>query len=193
MRQFENYKYINDTFGEYSSFSGADIKAFIFVPQEKKGRLFAELQTISISSHREIVPVRRLGETAVKDYSRGSRTIAGSLIFSILNKDVFDQFSKTQDSGEVDNYDLPIYTDKLPPFNITITAVNEFRASARTGVFGVRIVDYGMTMSINDLITESTYSYVARYMKPLTDSSDYGLEGSESVGCVCASDLMRTG
>lgn len=164
----------------YNSFAGNDIKAFISVPIEEDGKpatknkLLGDIQTISISSHRELGPVRRLGETAIKDYSLGTRTIAGSLIFAVLDQDVFAGFIKTrgaQNSADRDRYDLPLYADKLQPFNIAITCSNEFGAVAQMGVIGVQIVNFGMTMSIDDLLTEATYSYVAKYLRPLEKGS----------------------
>ena len=55
----------------------------------------------------------------------------------------------------------------LPPFDIVITFFNEYGIGAKMKIFGVTIVDEGQTLSIDDLITEQTYTYMARGIQPL--------------------------
>ena len=77
-----------------TGFSGADIKASVTItPERSKSpgqqalKTFAELQTITITSHRGAGAVRCLGESHVRDYTRGTRTFGGTLVFSVLEKD----------------------------------------------------------------------------------------------------------
>lgn len=83
-------------------FSGTDIKAVIRLPAYKKGhkRFNSEgifqlgtLQTISISTYNSKTPVKSLGFKAPLAIARGSRTIAGTMIFNQLNTHVFDDES----------------------------------------------------------------------------------------------------
>jgi uncharacterized protein (UPF0333 family) len=44
---------------------------------------------------------------------------------------------------------------------------NEYGLAAKMKIYGVTIVDEGGTMSVDDLITEQTYTYMARGIQPL--------------------------
>ena len=55
----------------------------------------------------------------------------------------------------------------LPPFDIVLTFFNEYGLAAKMKIYGVTIVDEGQTMSVDDLITEQTYTYMARGLQPL--------------------------
>lgn len=58
-------------------------------------------------------------------------------------------------------------SDMLPPFDIILSFQNESGAFSKMKILGVTIVDEGTTMSVDDLITESTYTYMARGIEPL--------------------------
>jgi hypothetical protein len=70
--------------------------------------------------------------------------------------------------------------DMLPPFDIVLTFFNEYGLGGKMKIYGVTIVDEGQTMSVDDLITEQTYTFMARGIQPLL-SMDYDpmLLGSE--------------
>lgn len=169
----------------YTSFSGADIKCAIYIPPQyvdpgfgaqadymfSSGgalKIFAELQTITISSARTIDPVRVLGSAAPVGWTRGARTVAGSMIFTDIIRDAFANVlvKGRNDSGS--KYEF--FVDQMPPFNIIITALNEYGMQATRALIGITLVNYGTTYSIDDLITESTYSYVARTVTPFMPS-----------------------
>lgn len=165
--------------GDWQSFSGTDIKAFIYLPSISKNvlnndaapktKLFAELQTLSISSTRSVSPVRVLGRSNPKAYTRGARTIAGTLVFAHVNR---DPFQEVYDEDILENTvysSSSLVSDQLPPFTIVLTAANEKGAVAVQAIHGVTLVNYGTTYSIDDLYTELVYSYVATDMTTLTD------------------------
>lgn len=156
-----------------ASFSGCDIRAGIFVPRGKSSnndefKEFAELQTLALSSHRGTSPVRCLGEHWAREYSRGSRTHAGTLVFSVLQNDVFQDLLSL---GQHESY-TPFTTvsDQIPPFTITVSAVNELGQEAAMVIYGVVLLDTGMTLSIDDIFTESSYSFVAKWASPFVDT-----------------------
>lgn len=65
----------------YTSFSGADIKCVV-------GRvMIMELQGISYSVTREKAPIYTMGSPDPRSFSRGKRGIAGSMIFTIFDRD----------------------------------------------------------------------------------------------------------
>lgn len=149
----------------YNSYSGTDIVAMIVIPNEDKPLLLGELQTISYSIHRENTPVRTLGHTNVRGFVRGPRTIAGSLIFYQFNQYAF--YRLRQYMGQM-RYDLFPLADMLPPFHIVLSFSNEYGSFSKMKIYGVTIVDEGGTMSIDDLVSEQTFTYMARGIQPLT-------------------------
>jgi len=77
----------------YTSFSGADIVAVVH------NKVVGELQGISYSVTREKVPIYTMGSPDPRSFSRGKRGIAGSMVFTVFNKDVFQDFVGATDSN----------------------------------------------------------------------------------------------
>jgi len=161
----------------YNSFSGVDIQAAVYVPDTDAHdplrpkditlgnlKVFGELQTLTVSSFRGVAPVRRLGESWPRTYAKGSRTLAGSMVFSVLERDVWSHLYKMDRSER--RTSSPFFVDQLPPFNITITAANEQGHVCTQAILGVTITNFGTTYSVEDLLVESTYSYVAEAITP---------------------------
>ena len=166
--------YWSNAYGTFNSFSGADIVAYIHIPpQSLKGDelvgpyqdsepvvgVLGSLQTISYSTFRDVQPVRTLGKTHAAGYTRGPRTIAGTLIWTVLDQYVLAEALK---HSYTDNYDpSTILIDQIPPFNIIITFNNEYGDVATMGIYGIRMINEGATFSVDDMITEQTNTYVA--------------------------------
>lgn len=166
------------------SFSGADAVATIIIPViGKDGNIdgsgdvitLGELQTLSYSIHRENSPIRTLGHVNVKGFVKGGRTIAGSLIFTVFNEYAFYRIKQFKEYlSRKKGFFAPL-ADMLPPFDIVITFFNEYGMGAKMKLYGVTIVDEGQTLSIDDLITEQTYTYMARGIQPLIKMPDDAL------------------
>lgn len=60
------------------------------------------------------------------------------------------------------------YADQIPPFDITITMVNDAGDAAFCVIGGVQLVNEGWGYTIDDLVSEVAYTYVARGITPLT-------------------------
>jgi hypothetical protein len=158
------------------SFAGVDISATIVVPaidratgtiNEADVLEMAELQTISYSIHRENAPIRTLGHVNPRGFIKGGRTIAGSLIFTVFNEYAFYRIKEfRQMMAETGLFFAPL-ADMLPPFDIVLSFFNEYGLGAKMKIYGVTIVDEGGTMSVDDLITEQTYTFMARGIQPL--------------------------
>lgn len=71
----------------YNSYSGADIVATM-TPLGGKPIVFGSIQTISYSIFRPMTPVFALGKINAQGVTRGQRTIAGSLIFTVFDRHV---------------------------------------------------------------------------------------------------------
>lgn len=173
------------------SFAGVDINATIVVPaiDRETGTVnsvdvleMAEVQTISYSIHRENSPIRTLGHVNPRGFVKGGRTIAGSLIFTVFNEYAFYRIKEfRQIMSETGLFFAPL-ADMLPPFDIVLSFFNEYGLSAKMKIYGVTIVDEGGTMSVDDLITEQTYTFMARGIQPLinTENDPMMLEDSEA-------------
>lgn len=163
------------------SFAGTDITATMVIPNIDRvagtvGSMdvleLAEVQTISYSIHRENAPVRTIGHVNPRGFVKGGRTIAGSLIFTVFNEYAFYRIKEyRQIMAETGLFFAPL-ADMLPPFDIVLTFFNEYGLGAKMKIYGVTIVDEGQTMSVDDLITEQTYTFMARGIQPLI-SMDY--------------------
>lgn len=73
----------------FTSFSGADIVATF------AGRVVGELQAITYSVTREKAPIYVMGDPNPKSFSRGKRGIAGSLVFTVFDRDALHQMKTT--------------------------------------------------------------------------------------------------
>jgi hypothetical protein len=158
------------------SFSGADAVATMIIPViGEDGKItsdgdvieLGELQTLSYSIHRENSPIRTLGHVNVRGFVKGGRTIAGSLIFTVFNEYAFYKIKKYRELLARRNGFFAPLADMLPPFDIVVSFFNEYGQSAKMKIFGITIVDEGQTISIDDLITEQTYTYMARGIQPM--------------------------
>jgi hypothetical protein len=177
----------------FTSYSGCDIRAIVHffdpnaTPEDKsRVKILGDVQTITFSTHREKFPVRTLGRTTPKGYTRGPRTIGGTLIFTVFNKEVLSEMlvqNYQTDSADRDNYGVwaAVLVDQIPPFEITISFVNEYGAVSRLALYGVELVNEGQTMSIDDLITENVCTFVARHIEPMYDMRGDGPTSWEDV------------
>lgn len=60
----------------------------------------------------------------------------------------------------------PYYADQIPPFNITLAAANEYGALSVKRILGVELLNEGSGCSIDDIVIEQQYTFVAREMTP---------------------------
>lgn len=156
----------------YNSYSGCDMVATAKISSHDalKNNIYTlgSIQTISISTHQDKRPVRSLGNINAKEYTMGQRTIAGSLVFAVFDRHFADEmFKDSLDASQIGTSTI-ILPDELPPFDITISYANEYGHASKMALYGVRLVNEGQVMSINDIFTENTYQFVATGLEPLT-------------------------
>lgn len=158
------------------SFTGADAVATLLIPQIGTNGGIApggesidlgELQTISYSVHRENSPIRTLGHGNVRGFVKGGRTIAGSLIFTVFNEYAFYRIKQYKEFLQRGKGFFAPLADMLPPFDIVLSFFNEYGNAAKMKIYGVTIVDEGQTVSIDDLLIEQTYTFMARGIQPM--------------------------
>jgi len=164
------------TRNEITSYAGSDILCLMFIPsyngENETDPGFSEiqdtLQTVTVSSARSVMPVRRLGETNPAAYTRGSRTIAGSMIFTAGLRDAFiNALSKSFKDGEP-RKEPTIFVDQIPKFSMAFQASNELGGVSSALLVNITLTNFGTTFSIDDIYTESTFTYVAEQYFPLT-------------------------
>ncbi len=161
------------------AFSGADIMVLLSVPfsapafrekLDKPYKVSAEIQTLTISSTTSVLPVRRVGEARPKAYTKGARTFAGSMVFTIMDSDPFKDIFAIDALSNSMSSDDSWHIDQMPPFDITIVMNNETGGMAVQMIHNARIVNWGTTYSVDDMYSEYTYSYVAEHVTPLLTS-----------------------
>jgi hypothetical protein len=60
----------------------------------------------------------------------------------------------------------PMYNDQVLPFDVVITASNEYGSFARMSIHGVEILNCGSGMSIDDITTDEACTFVASRITP---------------------------
>lgn len=138
-------------------------------------RVLGEIQTISWSIFREKSPVRSLGSVYPRAFTRGPRSISGSMIFTVFHEHALHEIlslnMKFYNTGTSD-HDKYTYTtnlvDQLPPLDISLVFANEYGAISHMGIWGVEFFQEGGTFSIEDIFSENVIQYVARDLDPMT-------------------------
>lgn len=155
---FEESSFKKET---YTSFSGTDTKMTISFKGGKPVPV-GEAQTLTYSLYRPINPVYNLGSAKPAGYVRGQRTIAGSIIFTVFDRNVLlNAFYAAYNGKNGKCLEGNYLTDELPPFDIQLTFLNEYGQSAFLTIHDVFITSEGQVMSIEDMITENTMQYLA--------------------------------
>ena len=62
---------------------------------------------------------------------------------------------------------IPWYSDQVLPFNVTLSGANEYGAMCAAKILGVEILNEGSGVSIDDAVTESQATFVARAIEPM--------------------------
>jgi len=166
----------------------------------------ATLQTLAVQTHREKYGVRALGKSYVKGYTRGPRTIAGSMVFTIFNEHPLTRLIKAMDNsglyGEsiLDTNISTLIPDQLPPIDLTIIFANEYGSFSRMSIYGVEFVNDSQTFSVEDIMTEGVMNFVARDVDIMTSVGmmrlsrlERGIHNVETGEALTGSELMITG
>lgn len=167
----------------YSSMAGCDIVA-TFADVE-----IGELQGISVAITREKAPSYSFGNANPRNFSRGKRGIAGTAVFGHYDRNAFlfamtetssygkyfawnhESFPSSQNPREY--LELPslttlkterkaYYSDQILPFEIVLTAKNEYGAAAEMALYGTEIVNESQGFSIDDVLNSMSITYVCR-------------------------------
>jgi len=146
----------------YKSFSGTDTLAFILMPGSSPV-VIGSLTTISYSMFRNKKPVINIGRTNINGVTRGSRIFAGTMIFTLINQHWLRELQEQLDwlKGFEE-----LKVDELPLCDIMIVSANEYGNCATMYIYGIDFTDEAQTISVEDLFTENTFSFIARDVSP---------------------------
>lgn len=164
-------------------------------------KTLAELQTLSVSTYREVYPVRTLSSVNPTGFTFGPRTIAGSMVFAVFDQNVlFDLLQVNQNDLNAVSVVAATMIDQLPPLDITISFANELGQLSTMAIYGVKFVSEGQTMSIQDLFIESTVQWIALDISPMQKVGHIQTQGqvsppsySQVFAGSSASQLLSTG
>lgn len=156
--------------------------------------LMRSIVSLSVSVHRAKIPVIPLGENSVQGFALGNKTVAGSIIKTLTFDDEFHnvvQYYTTaslKDKNENfirnlgsktasldSSYQITqkqfddIMRDDIVPFNIYSYSYSEYTGHKGkmlfNSIYGCTIINEGQVQSIENLITENTFSFIAKYAK----------------------------
>lgn len=96
-----------------------------------------------------------------------------SVVTNVFNPLVNSNVAKAQQQDLLATYEMVSkralnFSDQIPPFNITITLLNESGKGAFVNIYGVQLVNEGWSYTIDDMNSEAAFTYVARSIDPLT-------------------------
>lgn len=153
----------------YTSFSGCDIVASF------NGKMIGELQGITYSVSREKAPIYTMGSAEPRSFSRGKRGIAGSLVFTVFNRDALIEEFKDKLDGD----NLGIQKFKANASNKNYLSIEEWDAQM-TGYAGgnTNVDDEGLTGGkVSDIVGKYTPVYADEILPfdiTITMANEYG-------------------
>jgi hypothetical protein len=159
-----------------STFAGSDVRTLFYVPTTVEGQPVAiemkNIQTISYSIFREKIAVRALGFIGEKGKARGTRTVAGSIVFTTFDQHPLLQVMR-KNPGDMSYLEINsnglnqleyLLPDQLPPLNVVMQFANEVGRQAEIVLFGLEFMTEGQVMSIHDMVTENTMQFTAQHI-----------------------------
>jgi len=166
--------------------------------QEKASQTvtLATLQTLSVQTFRQKQPVRALGHSYAKSYTRSNRTIGGSMIFTVFNEHALAHLIRSMSAtgsiyGELDTELSTYIADQLPPFDVTIAFANEYGSVSQMNIYGIEFVTDGMTFSVEDLLTEEVMQFVCRDIDVMTSKGNVPLSLAQRGMNAASNDTAR--
>lgn len=184
---------------KYISSGGSSIHVVVsFVDMPELGALYlGTCISISYSVYREKSPVFNLGENVIDGFSINKKYVAGSFVNAVLGKDelaeFINQYSKYAKQVDLQNFqELATYTayknktesdqvkkfhtfmkDDLTSFNVDIIFTSEYTDDASViTLYGCNFMNNGQVMSIHDLVSEYTLSFVAKDIREMHSLND---------------------
>lgn len=170
---------------KHTAVNGSDIQVILRFPDllvnGEPGVLhLASVITVSYSVYREKAPVYNIGQPLLSGFGIGKKYVAGSLITVSFDtdeiSDFINRYLESQENKDFDRTDAlldggtykKIHTmmrDDLSSFDMVFIMEDEMSGVGNAKeiiLYDAQFINNGQVMSINDLITENTLSFIAR-------------------------------
>ena len=128
---------------------------------------------VNVSEHQDKFPVTSFGRTRNKGYTQGNAVVGGSLIFNSFHNSAFTDIVNAYTAYRGVSSLARLYTIKdIPPFDMDITFVSDESPYSNDGISymklrGISVVDYSMSMSIDNFKMIESVAFMATYFVPL--------------------------
>lgn len=165
------------------SYSGADCRVYV---SEENGKVssLTSLSTASVSVHEAKAPVRTLGRRSIVGFTESIRTIAGSLVFVLVNDHPLahleNQKIKNKNwSKDRENNAIRRLSTLLNPIDLYFvykTEISKQNSQGEMWIKGVRFINEGIVTSVNDMVTEIVMQFVAEDVQPFIEREIKGIK-----------------
>ena len=133
------------------------------------------LDSFSFSSFREKVAVRTIGRSHALGYTKGARTVAGSLVFNSLQENellsFFGDTGRELRDGNIKHLNK-VMLDQIDPFNVILIFANEFGGNSIMQLFNVELNSENQRMSVHDLVIQNNINFYATDIIPMQDTGN---------------------
>ena len=75
----------------------------------------------------------------------------------------------------------PNYSDQIPPFDVTLTAMNEYGKASSMAIFGVEILNEGEGHSVDDITSETQMTWICRALTQWTPAINENADGLDTL------------
>jgi hypothetical protein len=155
---------------------GSSTHIVLEFPNERKFLYMGSVVSLSYSVYRDKTPVFALGQNTIRGFGIGNKYVAGSMVLNMFLDDEIatfinevigereelllpDGFNKDQSYKETHTY----MRDDITSFNIHAIFSSEYHGDAtKITIYDANFVNNGQVMSVDDIVTESTASFVAK-------------------------------
>lgn len=154
--------------------SGSSTHVILEFPFEQGFLYLGSLVSISYSVYRDKSPVFLCGNNSISGFAIGNKYVAGSMVLNMFLEDEISSFVNEKIKGvlgrkKLDTINKQLHSfikDDLLSFNISIIFTSEYHDDATAiRIYGATFVNNGQVMSVEDLVTENTLSFVAQSLK----------------------------
>ncbi len=150
------------------SFSGTDVEAYII--QGNNYYKLNSLSTVSFQVNEMRNPVRRLGYSIPVGFTKAIRTIAGTLVLTVLKdhplKELLVSIENTQDETEtnckVRSGSQSILSNKEFDLLLHYQSEGHQEFYSEFKIKGINLISQSLVTSVNDMVTEMIFQFMAK-------------------------------
>ena len=174
----QNIKYLTGARGSSSSVSQKEINDAAEILGTDFGhnnvrapwKNLGTLDSLSYSTFREKNAVRTLGRSHAVAYTRGPRTIAGNLVFNVMQENELLEFANSSyDETSSRNSGTPMAAmiDQIDPFHMILVFANEYGGYSAMHFYNVDIASENQRMSVHDIVLQNSMTFYSTDMLPI--------------------------